>query len=253
MAGRAEDTVIVLSEILDNPLDSSRCNKALGRLNFLHQRYQGPSRTAQNLPTISNADLLYTLSLFVFEPMRWTERYEWRGFSQVEKTAMFIHWREIGARMGIDFNEPFPVESNEKGDSGSEVKRDRNPGQSIENLEAWSLAYEKKFMKFSETNAITGEKTRELLLRPLPTSLKWFGEKAVSALLDDRLRESMGWARPSQVWYTWVQRVLEMRGWIIKHFFLPRLFYKNYSGAFVVKSGNGWVRLQRKGFLFEPW
>ena len=163
---------------------------------------------------------------------------------------MFVQWREIGARMGIDFNEPFPnaVESE------LDLKENGNAGQSLEKLEAWSLAYEVKFMKYHKSNALTGEKTRELLLRPLAPSMKWIGEKAVSALLEDRLRESMGWEKPEQGWITWIPRILKARAWVIKHLFLPRLFYKSYSGAFVVQAKkDGSVHLQRDVYLFEPW
>jgi hypothetical protein len=37
---------------------------------------------------ITNDDLLYTLSLFALEPVRWIERYEWRKMTPMEICAM---------------------------------------------------------------------------------------------------------------------------------------------------------------------
>jgi hypothetical protein len=37
---------------------------------------------------ISNDDLLYTLSLFAIEPVRWVKRYEWREMTEMEICAM---------------------------------------------------------------------------------------------------------------------------------------------------------------------
>ena len=64
---RYDDTELILSEILENGFDSKRGQSALRRLNEMHGRFP-----------ISNADYLYVLSTFVFEPIRWLERFGWR-------------------------------------------------------------------------------------------------------------------------------------------------------------------------------
>ncbi|KAF8756047.1 hypothetical protein RHS01_04842 [Rhizoctonia solani] len=64
---------------------------ALARTNWLHSKY-----------TISNDDYLYTLSLFIMEPAKWIEKYEWRGLTLLERQAYFVFWSEIGRRMGIN-------------------------------------------------------------------------------------------------------------------------------------------------------
>ena len=71
---RYADTGVLVSEIWGNKPSDERSHEALARLNFLHGHY-----IAQGL--ISNDDLLYTLSLFLLEPIRWS------GFSQ-EKLLM---------------------------------------------------------------------------------------------------------------------------------------------------------------------
>lgn len=83
---RAEDTELILSEIIDpypriqnemrhNPHISEkeickqyqRRDASIQRLNTLHGKYN-----------ISNEDYLYTLTLFVAEPLRWLNNWEWR-------------------------------------------------------------------------------------------------------------------------------------------------------------------------------
>lgn len=85
---RAEDTELILSEIIDaypriqnelkrNPHTTisekdirkqyERREASINRLNELHGKYP-----------ISNDDYLYTLVLFVTEPIRWINQWEWR-------------------------------------------------------------------------------------------------------------------------------------------------------------------------------
>ncbi|PRP77689.1 hypothetical protein PROFUN_00550 [Planoprotostelium fungivorum] len=89
---RAEDTGLLLQEALYNPWDTERSRTAISRINYLHSRYG---------KRITNDDMLYTLSLFILEPMRWLEMYEWRPLSDVEKYAQLTLWTALGQRMGI--------------------------------------------------------------------------------------------------------------------------------------------------------
>lgn len=50
---------------------------------------------------IDNEDYLYTLSTFIFEPIRWSERFGWRPIDPKERQAQFIFWCEVGKRMAI--------------------------------------------------------------------------------------------------------------------------------------------------------
>jgi len=90
---RAEDTAIILTEFLIGGLDSDRGSKALAKMNWLHRRYGNKIR---------QPEMLHTLALFVLEPMRWIERFEWRKMTKLEKVAVFVYWREIGYRMGMN-------------------------------------------------------------------------------------------------------------------------------------------------------
>jgi len=53
-------------------------------MNYIHSRYQKAGK-------ISNDDLLYTLSVFITEPINWVEMYEWREMSDTEKNAFATH------------------------------------------------------------------------------------------------------------------------------------------------------------------
>ena len=50
-----------------------RQERAIARLNEIHGKYN-----------ILNDDFLYTLSLFVVEPIKWVNKHEWRQLEQIE-------------------------------------------------------------------------------------------------------------------------------------------------------------------------
>ena len=64
---RYDDTDLIVSELMEWGYDSDRGRRALRRMNRIHRRF-----------AISNEDYLYVLSTFVYEPIRWNERYGWR-------------------------------------------------------------------------------------------------------------------------------------------------------------------------------
>lgn len=99
---RVEDTALILSEIVDtyariekhlqsNPntpqedVDKQweRPKLALNRLNEIHGKY-----------VISNADFLYTLSLFIFEPVAWINKYGWRQLDEREINVSKTAWKK---------------------------------------------------------------------------------------------------------------------------------------------------------------
>jgi hypothetical protein len=98
---RYDDTELILAEIMEHGFDSDRGRRALARMNDMHGRFR-----------IAESDLLYVLSTFVFEPIRWLERYGRRGMTAHEQEAWFRYYRGLGERMGIpgipDDLEEFP-------------------------------------------------------------------------------------------------------------------------------------------------
>ncbi|CAD0107687.1 unnamed protein product, partial [Aureobasidium uvarum] len=168
---RMVDTAILMMEVIINPPASDRSAEALARTNFLHSLYGGK---------ISNEDLLYTLSLFLLEPIRWIERFEWRQLTEMEIAAMGLFWLKVGQGMRIDFS-CLPGEKSGWKD-GLQFTRE---------LEAWCDEYEEKYMVPAQSNKDTADCTTELLLYAVPAAYKDAGRRVVSALMDKRLRRAM--------------------------------------------------------------
>jgi hypothetical protein len=160
---RYDDTELILYEILENGMDSERGKKAISLMNAMHGRF-----------SIPNEDYLYVLSTFIFEPIRWMEKYGWRPFTEQEKNAIFINYLELAKRMDI-IQVP----------------------ESLGEFEKWNKEYEKIYFRFDIANRQIAEKTIAVVLgNYLPTWLFWLGKPFVISLMDDPLRESMGYKKP---------------------------------------------------------
>jgi hypothetical protein len=125
---RYDDTDIIVSELLERGYDSERGKRALRRLNQLHGRF-----------AIANDDFLYVLSTFVFEPIRWNEKFGWRLLCEQEQLGYFYFWREVGRRMNI-----------------------RGIPAHYDVFERFNIDYEREHYRFTETNQRVGAATREL-------------------------------------------------------------------------------------------
>ncbi|KAJ2929425.1 hypothetical protein H1R20_g7655, partial [Candolleomyces eurysporus] len=141
------------------PAEDPRAAIALARMNFIHSKYK-----------ISNDDYLYTLSLFILEPARWADLYSWRSLSQMEQEAFFIFYADVGRKMGIT-----------------------DIPETLEELKAWSEAYEEVYMVPAETNNLVAGYTVAELLYAVPKKfgMKAFAERVVIALLEERVRIAM--------------------------------------------------------------
>lgn len=156
---RYDDTELLLAEPIENGLDSDRGRRSIARMNAMHGRFR-----------IAGGDMLYVLSTFVCEPIRWLERFGRRPMTAPEQRAWFLYYCGLGMRMGI-----------------ADI-----PDQLAE-LTRYNEAYEAEHFRFAETNRRIGESTRDLLLGfYLPGWLIWAGRPAVHAFLDPPLRKRMG-------------------------------------------------------------
>ena len=156
---RYDDTVLILSEILENGYDSPRGHAALVRMNKQHGRYQIP-----------NDEYLYTLSTFIYEPSRWIDRFGWRKLSEKEKMAGFHFWTEIGRRMGI-----------------------RDLPENYGDFERFNRDYEREHFRYASDNELIAKATRNLMLSwVLPRPLWRVGEPFLHALIDDHLLAAIG-------------------------------------------------------------
>jgi hypothetical protein len=175
---RYDDTDILVSELLEWGYDSDRGGRALRRINQQHGRF-----------AIANEDFLYVLSTFIYEPIRWNERFGWRLMSDTERLAYFYFWREVGRRMNI---KDIPC------DYGS--------------LERFNRDFETQHYRFTEANQRVGAATRELFVSWFPRFLSPLVRSAIYSLLDDPLIDTFGFPRPSRFMRWFVPSTLRLRG-----------------------------------------
>ncbi|KAL1741140.1 hypothetical protein HDZ31DRAFT_46073 [Schizophyllum fasciatum] len=163
---------------------------SVARMNWIHSKYH-----------ISNDDFLYTLALFLFEPLTWAENYGWRPCSELEKYSWFVYWTEIGKRMNITDIPP-----------------------TFEELREWSLEYEEQYMKPASSNYEVARHTTDELLFYLPKAfgIKDFARRMMICMLGDRVREAM--LADPQPWYVHavLRGVLRTTAFVQKHLLLPR-------------------------------
>lgn len=160
---RYDDTELILSEILENGAESARGGAALERMNAMHGAYR-----------IANEDMLYVLSTFVFEPIRWLDRFGWRRLTEAERKAIFAYYRDLGQRMGI-----------------------RDVPDDMAAFETFNRRFESERFSYAESNARIARVTTDLLLGfYLPRFLVGWGRPAVAAMMDLPLRRAMGVADP---------------------------------------------------------
>lgn len=87
---RLDDTRAILTECMADSIDSARGQHMVKHLNWIHSHYD-----------ISNDDYLYTLALFIIEPVRWMETFGYRPLTDREKYAGYLAFKSLGQAMGI--------------------------------------------------------------------------------------------------------------------------------------------------------
>ena len=191
---RYDDTAIIVNEIMINGYDSERGMSFIKRMNRIHGQYD-----------ISNDDFLYTLSTFVFEPIRWINKFGWRSLYPNEEQALFYFWREVGVRMRIE-----------------------NIPETFEAFEAFSRDYEAKTFADTEAGRRVANSTRDLLLSfYLPKSLWKVAEPAVYALMDEPLLDAMGYPKPGDTARRRIEGLMKARAKLLR--LLPKNKYPQMS------------------------
>lgn len=174
---RYDDTDLIISELMEWGYDSERGRRAIRRMNQIHGRF-----------AIANADFLYVLSTFIYEPIRWNARFGWRPMCAQERLGYFHFWREVGRRMNIQ-----------------NIPADYNA------FEQFNREYERTHYRFTEANRRVGVATRELFVSWMPRPLAPIVRAVIYALLDDPLIEAFGFPRASPVLRRLVPAVLRLR------------------------------------------
>jgi hypothetical protein len=184
---RYDDTAILVAEMCEWGYEEGRGREALERMNWAHSHFK-----------IANDDFLYVLSTFIYEPVRWIDRFCWRQTSRHEQLAFYFFWRNVAQRMGI---------------------RDIPP--TYEALQAWAQEYERATFRYTETNRKIGEATRDLFAGWYPKVFAPAVHQGIYALLDDTMLEAFGFPRPHPLLARMVAGSLALRGRVIR-FFPPR-------------------------------
>ena len=82
----------------------------------------------------------------------------------------------------------------------------------LENVRAWSQAYEERCMRPAATNFTVAAETTRLLLFDVPPAAHPAAKVVVSALMDVRLRRAMGFEDPP----AWVSKMVDGGFWVRK-------------------------------------
>jgi ER-bound oxygenase mpaB/B'/Rubber oxygenase, catalytic domain len=206
---RYDDTDLILSTIVESGYDSDEGKRAVRRMNRLHGRFD-----------IANEDFLYVLSTFVYEPIRWNARFGWRRFVEQERLAWFHHWREVGRRMAI-----------------------KEIPSTFEEFERYNLEYERANFHFAESNARVARASRDMFLAWFPGLPKRLGAHVIAALMDDRLREAIGFPQPPRAIARFVDAALRGRAQALR-LMPPRrkpklrtqLRHRTYRDGYVIEA-----------------
>ncbi|KAF9129307.1 hypothetical protein BGW39_004263 [Mortierella sp. 14UC] len=239
---RVDDTGLILCEMTEankrqwyrrmteaNPdseediMDAKRERVALEKLNFIHGHYP-----------IRREDYLYTLALFILEPLSWFGRFEWRKVTELEKNALLGVWTNIGKNMNIE-----------------------NIPTTVDELAQWAENYERENMVYAHSNVAIASATTSHLLSRAPKALHPLGRHIVSTLLTDRLRAAFGIPKPPRGLTTVIFGILTLRKYFIRYFLLPRkyLYFRsalraNDQGKFVPRY-NKYTPVYPDGYHIE--
>lgn len=155
---RYDDTSLLISTLVEEGYESAVGAAAIARMNHWHGRYR-----------IKNDDFLYVLSVFIYEPVRWTNCFGWRPLTRHEQEAMYFFWREVGKRMGI---QEIPA--------------------TYDAFDAFNRRYEREHFVYADSNHVVGEATVQIFLHWYPTWLQPAVRQGIYALLDEPLRLAFG-------------------------------------------------------------
>lgn len=179
---RYDDTGLLVAEILKWGYDSERGQESIRRMNLIHGHY-----------AIAKEDFLYVLSTFIYEPIRWNQRFGWRLFSETEKLAIFYFWQAIGHKMSI-----------------SNIPAD------YEEFARFNQHYEQQYFVYSDSNRRVGESTINLFLSWFPAVSRPVLKPMVEGMFDAKTIAAFGFSAPSWLTRNLVANSLKLRSLISK-------------------------------------
>jgi len=155
---RYDDTALLMGELVEHGYDSERGRQSLRNINRMHGRY-----------AISNDDMRYVLSTFVYDPIDWIDRYGWRRLHPHERLASYHFYRQVGIRMGI-----------------------KDIPDSYQDYHRFKTDYEREHFVYSGDNHRIGTYTLRLFQSWYPAVLERPVAAGVYALIDERMSNAFG-------------------------------------------------------------
>ncbi|ACU73020.1 conserved hypothetical protein [Catenulispora acidiphila DSM 44928] len=160
---RADDTGLLMYELITHGLEAERGRAAVKRLNQIHRRF-----------TIGADDYRYVLATFVVVPTRWIDRSGWRALCCHERTATVEFYRRLGELMHVT---DIPA--------------------SYAGFEHVLDTYEAEHFAHTAAAEALMAATRGLFAGRLPERLKGLAGPVADTLLSPPLREAVGAPTPA--------------------------------------------------------
>lgn len=212
---RLDDTRAILTECMADTVHSNRGQTMVKQLNFIHSHYQ-----------ISNDDYLYTLALFMVEPVRWCETFGYRRLSDSEKQALYLEFRDLGEAMNIQQIPP----------DFYAVKR-------------WYEHYRRKHMAFDPANRAVTEGLIRGMQQMMPAGIQPLTNPLLRVLVltminDDEALQALGIKPPSKAVQGVLRGVMKLRARFARRINIWQVFdyenspiyrhYKSYPDGYQV-------------------
>lgn len=178
---RYDDTALLMVEMLENGYDSQRGVEALRTINRQHHKY-----------TISNDDMLYTLSTFTYDPLDWIDRFGWRRLHPNERIAAFEYYKNVGQRMGI-----------------------KNIPATSSDFHAFKLRYEREMFGATDDVRKIGEYSVKLMQAWYPKPVAPLVRRAIYDLLDPGMSRAFGYPPANPRRQAQLHKALRARSWFV--------------------------------------
>ncbi|PWY94240.1 67 kDa myosin-cross-reactive antigen family protein [Aspergillus sclerotioniger CBS 115572] len=201
---RYADTGALIGQFMTYAPTSPRARTAIARTRFLHAGYRASGK-------ILESDMLYTLSLFATEPIRFVQRFEWRDMTDLEQCAIGTYWKSLGDALGISYG---LLPSGENGF--------RDGLHFLEEIREWSAKYEMENMRPDETNRLVADKTMDVVVYGFPDWVRGIGVRLATCVMDDRLRKAMMYDAPPVLHRKIFAGIVGLRRFVLRYLAPPR-------------------------------
>ncbi|KAI0876638.1 hypothetical protein GGS24DRAFT_488445 [Hypoxylon argillaceum] len=189
---------------------------AIARVNRIHALYRPAG-------TMSDTDLLYVLSLFALEPLRYIQRFEPRAPTREQRCALATMWRAVGEALRVPFD-PLLLKSH----GGGEEEGFRDALHWLDELERWGAEYEMSRREKSVEGVRLARMKFEKALGGVPWFCKGAARGMLAALYDEGFRGVMGIEPPSRTAVVIIETVVCVRKFLRGYFCSPVALVKGY-------------------------